>query len=155
MLIICQVCNENLGLGEHVCNPDKIIENINYLKKSASDSENKLSEISNAVFMVLQGLPSLEGESIPVSGEWLRRLWDAVEGRWYYAKDAETFIVHDLAKQNILCAAYNLFRSKNKTLLEKLTDLRDRCVYSKKALGYTNSSEFDITPEDIIKGTKC
>lgn len=100
---------------------------------------------------MLKELPSLEGDSIQVSGSWMRRLWDAIQGRWYDAKDADTFMVHDFAKQNILCAAYDLFREKkNKTVLDKLKRLKEACESSVKALGY-NTKPFTINPEDIVK----
>lgn len=151
-LIICRLCNEEIGFETHTCDPEKIANYINQLKQDLIDSGDKLECMANAVFMVLKDLPKLDGNPVEVSPVWLQRLWEAVEGKYYKADTADLFIIQSLAKQQILCAAYELFRDrKGKTLLEKLQRLKETCDNSVKALGYDNTkSPFTITPEDIV-----
>ena len=82
-LFLCDICNEHLTLEKHVCNPEKISNYIHKLQDNASIAERRLSDMQNAVFMILQELPSLEGEKITINAEWLRRLWCAAQCRWY------------------------------------------------------------------------
>ena len=155
-LFVCHLCNEHLGItvgGSHVCNQENIRKHVEILERRARDAEFNLKEMQNAVLMILQELSSLEGDKIPVSGEWLRRLCGATKDCWYEAKGADDFLVRWMVIHRILCEAYDVFRSKkyghSQTLLQKLTDLREACGKSKDVLGY-NDSHFDQTPEDLV-----
>ncbi len=154
-LFLCDLCNEHLGLSSkgltpHVCDPETLRKRVRQLEDAARTAERRLDEIQNAVFMVLQELPSLEGEQVAVSGAWLRRLWDAARCVWYHAETPDNFLSRWLVKGFVLSRAYALFRKKGgKTLLDKLVGLRQACDESRPVLGYENSP-FDLSPEDLV-----
>ena len=157
-LLLCDVCLSRLELGstsQHVCDSEKAKKNVKQLEGRASNAENKLEDIRNAVYMLLHQLPSLNAEQVNVSGEWLRNLWKAADCRWSEAKSADSFLVQWVATHRILCEAFRLFRSKNhgrvETTLSKLQSLRQVCDRAKEVLGYQDSSKFDLTPEDVLK----
>lgn len=159
-LFRCDLCDENLGFigGDiHKCDPEKIKSKIKMekLQKLAMDAENHLEDIRNAVYKILQQLPSMDGPKATVDTDWIRRLWDAAECRWWEAKTADSFLVHWLASHRILVEAFQLFRSKEygKSVpkLEKLKQLREACDYARKVLGYDkDGDEFDVSPEDLV-----
>ncbi len=157
-LFICRICNETLGDNfVHQCDQTKVEAHIEKLQNEAHVAERRLNDIRNAVFMVLQELPSLEGEKVEVNGEWLRRLWGAGDCRWWEAKSADEFLVRWLATQKILCEAFDLFRSERKgtrpkSTLEQLRALRKACVDAKNLM-YNDSSSFNVTADDIVAGT--
>lgn len=158
-MIICNICDKNLGLGpevfEHKCEEKTIRAHIERLREAARTAETRLESIRNAVLRMVEGLPTLEGEQTTVSTKWLNQLWDAVECNWWEAKTADSFLVRDIAKQSVLIEANYLFRSKRfgeiLTTLEKLTKLKKTCEKSYKILQY-GDCEFDLSPEDVLNG---
>ena len=155
-LFLCDLCDQQLGFdGNHFCATANIRKKNERLEKDKRTAERRLDEMQNAVLMLLKELPSLAVERINVDAKWLRRLWDATQGRWDEAKTADEFLSHWLATHRVLCEAYDVFRTEKyghpQTLLQKLTDLRIVCDSSKKVLGY-EASDFDMTPEDLVGG---
>lgn len=158
-VLICDKCNEYLPLSpeslDHVCDPEKIKEYVRYLKEEAENNRRKLDDIRNAVFNVLQELPTLEGEKAIVKTDWLRQLWDAAQCQWHEEKTADSFLVRWLVTHRILCEAFDLFESKEKgTFLDKLADLKQACLQAEETLNYGNkdgTSRLDLSPEDIVR----
>ncbi len=150
-LFLCQICDEQLSFTEsHVCKQEDIVNYIQRLRDDANRSRNFLNDIQNAVLMILQSLPTLDDEQILVETKWLRKLWDAAQCQWHENKSVDKFLVRWIALHRTLSESFNLFRSKNhKTLLEKLTAVREMCDSAKKVLGYEDS-RFDLTPEDLV-----
>jgi len=151
---ICDICDKALGWTphEHVCDPEKIREHVHELRTRAAVAENRLNSVQDAIFKLLEPLPSLNDETVTVKSEWLRKLWESAQCQWHEAKTADSFLVRWMALHRILCEAFDLFRSKKygktQTLLEKLKDLREACDKAKETLGYQDS-KLDMTPEDL------
>ena len=149
-LFLCRMCDEQLGSLPHVCNPDVIVNRINKLENEIRLTENKLNGIKNSVFMLLQSLPSLEGDSVSVETEWIRKIWQAAECQWYENKNPDKFLVRWISLHRILCEAFDLFKSRKKEpVLEKLKDLKEACSNAQKLLNYQDT-KLDLTPEDLM-----
>lgn len=154
-ILICEICNEHLPLcaeayDSHVCDPNKIEAHVKRLRNEKTEAEHRLSDIKDAVFKVIKDLPSLEGETVTVKTEWLRKLWDSANCRWYDAKTADSFLSEWLSTHMILCEAFDLFESKG-SLLQRLQKLREACDNANERLNY--NAKFDLSPEDIINDT--
>ena len=149
-LFLCPMCDEQLMSSPHVCNPTVIINRIHKLENEVRLAESKLNNVKNSVFMLLQSLPSLEGDSVSVETEWLRKMWHAAECQWHENKSPDKFLVRWIALHRILCEAFDLFRSnKKETTLEKLRFLKEACDSAKKVLNYEDSKLY-LTPEDLM-----
>jgi hypothetical protein len=150
-LFLCDICDEQLSLEVHVCEPDKIRARIQKLQDATRIAEFRWDKVRNAVYMILQSLPLLGDEKVVIEAEWLRRLWDAADCRWYENTSADNFLVRWIAVHRILSEAFDVFRSKkNETLLVKLQALKKVCDEAKEVLGYQNSI-LDLMPEDLIE----
>lgn len=153
-LFLCDLCDQHLGVAPHVCEPADIRKHVQTLELRAQVAERKWDDIRNAVFMLLQSLPTLVGESAVVETEWLRKLWAAAECRHYEARTADDFSLRWMATHNVLRFAFGLFRSKANgkvaTRLERLQSLRKACNHAKEVLGY-QSSVFDVSPEELAQ----
>lgn len=150
-LFLCPLCDEKLS-ANHVCDKDRLLEHVQTLTRRAQAAEHQLLLTQNAVRMLLKDVPSMELEEIRVKTEWLRKLWDATESKWYKKETATDFHVKWMAVHRVLSEAFNVFKSKkSKTLLEKLTELKKFCEEAKIVLGYQDS-KFDMSPEQLTIG---
>ncbi len=140
-LFICDLCNEELCIS-HSCKPENIRKNFEYLEAKARQAENRLEEMRNAVFRLIEPLQTLDKEEITVKTEWLRKLWDTTQCQWYEAKTPEQFLVRWMAMHNVLRKAFDLFQSK-RSGTDKLKILREACESAKEILGYQDS-KFDL-----------
>ncbi|RJQ25694.1 hypothetical protein C4577_04850, partial [Candidatus Parcubacteria bacterium] len=102
-LFVCDLCGFQGGLGcSHECKKEDIRKHAKYLDLEKRTAEDHLEKMKNAVLMILKNLPSLEGNKIEVSGDWLRKLWNATENQWYEAKTADDFITCWMVTHRIL-----------------------------------------------------
>ncbi len=151
-MFICKTCDAHLGLNSdpHTCDPDKILAHIDELKNRARTAEHKVTLIQDAVYEVMIDIPSLETDVVSVKPEWLRKLWDAAQCRYYDATTADSFLVQWIAMHHLLCEAFDVFRSKRgETLLGKLKNLRRSADHAKEVFGYEDS-KLDLMPDDLV-----
>lgn len=161
-LFACKVCEGNLlGVTDHVCDRGKALAHVERLERRATDAEDKLRDIHNAVYQLMKDVPTLDDEYAVVSTEWLRRLWEGAQCCWDLGagETPDSFLAGWLANQFVLCAAFDLFRTKSKghpskSTLEKLRELRERCEQASRTHGYDKAggTEFDLTPEFLAGG---
>lgn len=158
-LFICHICEEHLNLdepGPHVCNHDKLVAKVQSLTQERNDAQRKLDDIRLAVKRVLLPVDSLAGEKTEVETEYLRKLWDAAECRWYESKSADNYLVCKLAHSRVLTEAFALFRERKWgdhtpiTLLTKLKRLKEECDRACEVFGWKNT--FTLTPEQVAAG---
>lgn len=150
---ICQMCNEHINFDDvHVCNPDKIKAYVSKLEEDVRDARNKLESMQNAVFMLVQELPSLGTGAVCVDTKWVRQLWLATNCHWYKVETVDDFHVQWLATHRVLCEAFDVFRAErlehSRTLLQKLTDLKEACAKAAELM-YPDSGLI-ITPEELV-----
>ncbi len=151
-LLLCEICGEEFGgVNPHVCDPVKIVMHIQELIKSSHDAMAKTDNMRNAVFMLLQSLPSVEGEEVTVKTKWLKDLWAASGAVFYKPSSMEEFHQKWMALHLILSRSFDLFRDRksNGTLQDKLKRLRTVCDNAKEVMGYQDS-KFDLSPEDLV-----
>lgn len=149
-LFLCPKCDlQHIGTP---CKEEDIIAHVEQLKREKWEAEQKLDQIRNAIFMIIQELPSLEGE-IKVNKDWLDRLWKAGQCQWYEAKTTETFLVRWCALHFLLSDTYDLFRKnrygKELSFLDKLKKLKKQVDRSQEVMGYQDS-KLDYEPEDLV-----
>ena len=151
-LFLCSVCNKDL-LGDmlHVCKREDIEERIEKLEIARGIAENRLQSIQDAVYRLLEALPSLSEPTSTVDSDWLRKLWNATQCAWYEAKTADSFLIRWMAMHDILRCAFDLFRKPDKdSALTKLIRLYEACNRAKEVLGY-QSSKFTVSPEQFLR----
>jgi hypothetical protein len=161
-LFICDICNYQTGILDptiHICDLQKVKEYNLKLQKDARDAELELDNIRNAILNLIRSVPSMNEvrdgmpDNILINSKVVRDLWDAAECRWYEQDNADIFLSRWLMTHQVLCEAFDVFRSDthgNKTKLEKLQALKKVCVEAAQGLGYDDES-LDLSPEDVIK----
>lgn len=159
-LFLCDLCDQELE-ENHVCDKAFILKRIKELRNAAQVAEDRLGQVQNAIFMIMAKDLAFTHlgicTKVSVEADWLKELWDASQCRWGEAKTVNDFLSTWIALHDILCEAYDVFRTEKyghpQTLLQKLTDLRNVCDRSKKVLDY-ESCVFDMTPEDLTREGK-
>lgn len=158
-LFLCDICNEQLSLEDHICKQEDIRKRIQYLEIEAGTARHHLNLVQDAVFLILKSIgdeSSLDLDLVAVETKLIRDLWKAAKCEWHDHKTEKSFLVMWMATHRVLCEAFSIFRKKSQgqikplNLLEKLTNLNKSCEEAKVTLGY-ESSKFDMTPEDLLK----
>jgi hypothetical protein len=152
-IFVCEVCGYEGGLGQpggHVCHPSDVLLHVRELKASANEAHLQIRDIQNAVFRILEDVPSLEGGTVEVKTEWLRRLWDAARCQRNEDSSLDNFLARWMSMHRIMANAFDVFRfRKEESLVKKLTRLRQQCDHAMVVFGY--NSKLDLTPEEAAK----
>lgn len=147
-LFLCECCGKHWN-PEHLCKPEDIEQYIREMDYRARMAELNLDKIRYAVRLMLQEIPSLDGEEVTIKTAWLRKLWNAAELTVDDSKTIDNFLARNLAMSRLLCEAFDMWRSRKKeTTLQKLKSLRTVCDNAKEVFGY-HDSVFDMSPEQV------
>lgn len=154
----CELCGKPMavlsedGLLHEQCDPKDILANIRHLQDTARAANNARDRIQDAVLMILQGLPSLKGETVAIPTAKLRELWDAAECEVRDSRCLDTFLSRWVVMHSILSAAYSLFRGRGIRLSvrDKLQRLLEACHQSQLVMGYQDSP-LTVPVEEVLR----
>lgn len=149
-LFLCEVCNRSLSL-DHSCNPTDIKSNIERLRDRAWTAECYASQVENRIKLLIQNLPTMDGDCVIVKAELIRNLWNAAVRKDHHAENADNYLSRWIAMHRILSRAFSLFRERTsggKNMIQRLAALRDSCDHARLVFGYTDSV-FDLEPTDV------
>lgn len=159
-LFLCRRCGQEISLSgkstsPHECEPEKIDARIDWLEGRVSDCERRAATVKDFLEHTLASVAvgnGLDAETVEVSSQWLRKLWDGVSGgKWEYAQTADSFLLRQMAIHAVFRAANDLFRyrpHKTGISLAKLERLRAECVTAYRTL-YGSEIKFDLSAEDV------
>lgn len=158
-LFLCEICGQQLHLDQevedgrhhHACRPEDVKAHINWLKEEAIKSSSEIQSIRNAVYGVLQSLPTEEHdcERFLIEATWLEGLWQAAgcatDGNHRQPSTAQNHLLRFYALHRLMSAALGVFRNLNGlSTHKKLERLRQEAEKTAKALGYAGSMSLSV-----------
>lgn len=152
-LFLCRLCGEQIHEVGVPCDPEKLEARINCLEGRAQVCERQCVIVRDFLERTLASVAAgdgLSGETVEVSSEWLRKLWEGVSsGKWENGPTADSFLSRLMAVHRVFRTANDLFRDRRGTAEEKLNALRNQCIETYRTL-YKAEVEFDYTTSDVI-----